>query len=264
MSGPSAKALRAGLEAPASRPAAPSSVTPLKPPHRLRRPVHRGETLFGAGDLFTTFFVVRQGSFKSLASSANGQVQVTGFPMAGDVLGLDGIDIGLHQCDVVAFESAEVFVLPFAECEQWARDTALGQRLMRRTLAREITRSHDHMLLLSATRAEQRVAIFLLDMSERYRRLGESRSRFALRMTRQDIGSYLGLQLETVSRLLSHFQREGFIQVQGREIALLDFPALWRLSGHTPDSHRPMVEPLLDPQGNLRFVADADNGPAPV
>ena len=125
------------------------------------------------------------------------------------------------------------------------------------------TRSHDHMLLLSATRAEQRVAMFLLGLSERYRRLGESRSRFALRMTRQDIGSYLGLQLETVSRLLSHFQREGFIQVQGREIALLDFPALWRLSGHSPDSHRPVIEPILDAEGNLPFIADA-NGPAPM
>jgi DNA-binding IclR family transcriptional regulator len=81
-----------------------------------------------------------------------------------------------------------------------------------------------------------------------------------LRMTRQDIGSYLGLQLETVSRLLSHFQREGFIQVQGREIALLDFPALWRLSGHTPDMHQPVLEPLLDAQGNLPLVADADDG----
>ena len=79
-------------------------------------------------------------------------------------------------------------------------------------------------------------------------------------MTRQDIGSYLGLQLETVSRILSHFQREGFIQVQGREIALLDFPALWRLSGRTPDSHRPMVEPILDAQGNLAVFADAGSG----
>jgi CRP/FNR family transcriptional regulator, anaerobic regulatory protein len=260
MSGPSAKALRARREVPASGAAAPSSVTPLKPANRLRRPVRRGETLFGAGDPFGTLFVVRVGFFKSLASSANGQVQVTGFPMVGDVLGLDGIDTGFHQCDVVAFDNAEVFVLPFAECEQWARETAHGQRLMRRTLAREITRGHDHMLLLSATRAEQRVAIFLLDMAERHRRLGDSRSHFALRMTRQDIGSYLGLQLETVSRLLSHFQREGYIQVQGREIAMLDFPALWRLSGQTPDGHRPMVAPLLDPQGNLSLAADADDG----
>jgi len=81
-------------------------------------------------------------------------------------------------------------------------------------------------------------------------------------MTRQEIGSYLGLQLETVSRLLSHFQREGFIQVQGREISMLDFPGLWQLTGHTPDSFRPMIEPILDAQGNLPLVADADNGPA--
>jgi CRP/FNR family transcriptional regulator len=260
MSGQAAKALRARPVAAAEPPPAPSSVTPLKPANRMRRRVRRGETLFGAGDPFGTLFVVRAGHFKSLASSANGLVQVTRFPMAADVLGLDGIDTGFHQCDVVAFDNAEVFVLQFAECEQWARETAHGQRTLRRALAREITRSHDHMLLLSAARADQRVAIFLLDMAERYRRLGESRSRFALRMTRQDIGSYLGLQLETVSRILSHFQREGFIQVQGREISMLDFPALWRLSGHTPDSHRPMVEPILDPQGNLPLVPDADSG----
>jgi len=241
---------------------APSIVTPLKPAIRPRRRLRRGETLFGAGDPFGPLFVVRTGHFKTLASSANGQVQVTRFPMAGDVLGLDGVDTGFHQCDVVAFDNAEVFVLAFAECERWAQDTENGQRLMRRTFAREITRSHDHMLLLSATRAEQRVAMFLLDLSERYCRQGESRSRFALRMTRQDIGSYLGLQLETVSRLLSHFQREGFIQVQGREISMLDFPALWQLTGHTPDSHRPLIEPILDAQGNLPFVSDAGDGPA--
>ena len=101
--------------------------------------------------------------------------------------------------------------------------------------------------------------MFLLDISERYGRLGYSRSQFMLRMTRQDIGSYLGLQLETVSRLLSHFQREGFIQVQGREISMLDFPALWHLTGHTPDIFRPMIEPILEVQGNLPFVSDADD-----
>jgi CRP/FNR family transcriptional regulator len=175
--------------------------------------------------------------------------------MAGDVIGLDGIDNGFHHGEVIALEDAEVFVLPFAQCEQWSLESAHGQRLFMRTLAHEIVRSQELMIMLGTMRAEQRVAIFLLDNSERYGRLGYSRSQFLLRMTRQDMGSYLGLKLETVSRVLSRFQQAGFIQVQGKAIALLDFRALRRLSGISPYRQRPAVKPIVDRDGEL-LVAD--------
>jgi CRP/FNR family transcriptional regulator len=126
--------------------------------------------------------------------------------------------------------------------------------MMLRTMAHEIVRSQDLMIMLGTMRAEQRVALFLLDLSQRYGRLGYSQTQFLLRMTRQEIGSYLGLKLETVSRILSHFQQEGYLQVQGRSISLLDLPALGQLSGLSPDRSRVAPESILDREGE--FVQD--------
>ncbi len=137
------------------------------------------------------------------------------------------------------------------ECERWSRESAYGQHLLMRTLAREASRSQQHMLGLGTMRAERRMAIFLLDLSQRYQHLGWSRSQFLLSMLRQDIGSYLGLTLETVSRLLSRMQRDGVLQVQGKSISLLDFPALWRLAGTTPEHQYPALDPIVDREGNL-------------
>ena len=246
-----ANAIRSREPNPVVRSAASLNVVSLKPPKRSRRRVRRGETLYGVGDPFRVLYVVRVGVFKCFTVSDDGLMQVTGFPMSGELIGLDGIDTGQHQSEVVALEDAEVFVVPFAQCEQWTQESAHGQRLMLRTMAHEIVRSQDLMVMLGTMRAEQRVAIFLLDLSMRYGRLGYSHSQFLLRMTRQEIGSYLGLKLETVSRILSHFQQAAFIQVQGRSIALLDFPALSRLSGWSPERERHAPDSILDRDGEL-------------
>src|SRR5581483_6911586 len=219
---------------------------------RLRQKVRRGETLYAAGGAFRLLYVVRVGVMKSFTVSGDGLVQVTGFHFAGDVLGFDGIDSGTHQSSVVALDDCEVFVVPFAQCERWSAESPQAQRLMMRTLARELLRSQELMLLLGTMHAEQRVATFLLDISERYARLGYSRSEFILRMTRQDIGSYLGLKLETVSRIFSRFQAEGLLQVQGKSLAVLDFNALWRISGLSPDRRWPACDSILDRDGELR------------
>jgi CRP/FNR family transcriptional regulator len=242
---------RVKIDLPAAGSKGPGNVVELTPPKRSRHRVRRGETLYGVGDTFRSLFVVRVGMLKTFTTSDDGLLQVTGFQMTGDVIGMDGIDTGRHQSSVVALEDAELFVVPFSQCEQWSHESAHGQRLMMRTLAREIVRSQELMIVLGTMRAEQRLATFLLDLSDRYGRLGYSRSQFLLRMTRQDIGSYLGLKLETVSRLLSRMQQEGYIQVQGRSISLLDFESMRQLSGFSPNRQRPIAEPIVDREGEL-------------
>lgn len=238
---------------------ADSNVVPLNGVRCLRQRVRRGDALQWIGSAFTVLFVVRVGFFKSVSSSIGGLQQVTGFPMVNDVIGLDGIESGVHTREVMALDDAEVFVLPFAWCERWSHDSAYGQRLLMRTMALEILRSQELMLALGGAVAVQRVAMFLLDLSERYGRLGYSRCEFQLRMTRAELGSYLGLKLETVSRSLSHFQRKGAIQVQGKSIALLDFPFLRRASCISPDHRWLAVDPILDREGVLMFAPEGSN-----
>lgn len=217
-------------------------------PHRN---VERGDPVCSAGESFRALFLVYSGSLKSHVVSSNGLIQVTGFQIAGDIVGFDGIDSGLYQSDVVALVDSDVFVIPFGECEQWSRESEYAQHLLMRTLAQEASRGLQHMLALGTMRAEQRMATFLLDLSHRYERLGLSRTHFVLGMLRQDIGSYLGLTLETVSRLLSRMQRDGVLQVQGKSIALLDFPTLWQLAGTSGEHHARSLDSIVDRLGNL-------------
>ncbi len=229
-----------------------ADILPLHQHACSRRHVCRGESLCSAGESFRALYVVYVGNFKSFVVSRNGLIQVTGFQIAGDVVGFDGIDTGFYQSDVIALMDSDVFVLPFAQFEQWSRESAYGQHLLMRTLAQETIRGQQHMLALGTMRADRRMALFLLDLSQRYQHLGWSRSQFLLSMLRQDIGSYLGLTLETVSRLLSRMQRDGVLQVQGKSISLLDFPALWRLAGTTPERRQPLaLDPIVDREGNL-------------
>lgn len=221
-----------------------------------RQRLRRGETLVRAGDKFHTLYVIRRGVLKTFATSADGLIHVTGFPMTGELVGLNGIGTGIHRNNVVALDDAELFALPYARVEHWAQQCGQTQALMMRTLAHEILRSQDLMFMLGAMRAEQRLALFLLDLSRRYQWLGMSRSRFILRMTRQDIGSHLGLQLETVSRSLSRLHCAGQVQVQGRSIALLDFTALWQLSGTSPNNDRTPLEPIIDSEGCFRIATE--------
>ena len=199
-----------------------------------RMRIKRGDTLYRATDRFTAVYAVRSGSCKTLILSEQGHEQVTGYHMPGEVVGLDGIDNGVHGCQVVALEDTEVCALPFEALERLAHDSTSFQHNMYRLLSREVARDHKTMLLLGSMRAEQRLAAFLLDLARRYQALGYSSCEFLLRMTREEIGSFLGLKLETVSRLFSRFHHDGVIQVQGRVVKLLDRNALQRLVGAEP------------------------------
>jgi CRP/FNR family transcriptional regulator, anaerobic regulatory protein len=188
--------------------------------------VAKGETLFRSGGRFTGLYAIRLGSFKTVLLTDDGSEQVAGYHMPGEILGADGIAIGLHDSEAVALEDSEVCAISFERLQTLARDQEAIQQNLHRVLAREIGREHKIMMMLGTMSAEQRLAAFLVDLSERYRARGYSSSEFVLRMTREEIGSYLGLKLETVSRLLSRFQREGLLQVQGRVVKLLDLITL--------------------------------------
>ena len=188
----------------------------------LRHKVARGETLFQAGDPFNSVYAIWTGFFKTAVASADGREQVTGFRMAGELLGLDGIGTRVHEVDAVALEDSQVCVISYHELESLALEVSSLQQQFHRVLSREIVQNHGVMLLLGSMHAEERVAAFLLNLTERLHARGFSSSAIVLRMSREEIGSYLGLKLETVSRTFSKFQGQGLLCVRHRQIQITD------------------------------------------
>jgi len=191
--------------------------------------LHKGDILVRSGDRFAALYAIRTGSCKSVITTPGGQQQIAGYHIAGDVLGAEAIVANEYDATVTALEDSEFCVIPFERMEALARKNGDFQHHMALLLSRQIARERRVMLMLGTMRAEQRLAAFLLDLAERYRARGYSSCEFVLRMTREEIGSHLGLKLETVSRLFSRFHLEGLILVQGREVKLLDREALRQL-----------------------------------
>jgi CRP/FNR family transcriptional regulator len=192
----------------------------------VRRKVKRGATLFSTGERFTSLYAIRTGFFKTCITTEDGRDQVTGFQMAGEIIGLDGIVNDHHSCNAVALEDAEVCLMPFDRIEELSREVTALQRHVHKIMSREIVREHGVMLLLGNMRAEERLATFLLNLVQRLHARGFSESVFILRMTREEIGSYLGLKLETVSRTFSKFVEDGIVEVKQRHVCILDTAAL--------------------------------------
>ena len=197
-----------------------------------RRKIKRQQHLYRSGDAFEAIYAIRAGSFKTDVLLEDGRDQVTGFQMTGEVLGLDGISGEQHSCNAIALEDSEVCVIPFSRLEELSRQVESLQHQFHKIMSREIVRDHGVMMLLGSMRAEERLAAFLLNMSQRFTARGFSPSEFHLRMTRDEIGSYLGLKLETVSRAFSRFQDEGLVAVQQKHIRILDTPGLKRILSH--------------------------------
>jgi CRP/FNR family transcriptional regulator len=197
----------------------------------MRRKVPRGRTLYHAGEQFEALYAVHSGGFKTVGRLTHGEEKITGFHLPGELVGLDAIDSAQHGYEAVALEDSEACVIPFARLDAAAQKFPELRHQLFRLLSRDISRDHGLMLLLGVMTAEQRLATFLLNLSRRYQRLGFSPERFVLRMTREEIGSYLGLTLETVSRTLSRFQREGLLAVHQRDIELKNMGALMEMAG---------------------------------
>jgi CRP/FNR family transcriptional regulator len=188
--------------------------------HRIA--VKKGEALYRMGDPFKSLYAVSTGFFKTSILHEDGRTQVTGFQMAGEVLGLDAISSDQHICDAVALEDSRVCEITFERFEELGQLLPNLQHHFNKTLSREIVRDQGVMLLLGSMRSEERLAAFLVNLSNRFSARKQSASDLVLRMTREDIGSYLGLKLETVSRILSRFNDQGLLEVKGRNIRVLD------------------------------------------
>lgn len=194
-----------------------------------RRKVKRQQPLYRAGDPFEAIYAIRVGWFKTDVVLEDGREQVTGFQMTGEMLGLDGISTEAHSCNAIALEDSEVCVISYERLEELSREFEGLQHQFHKVMSREIVRDHGVMMLLGSMRAEERLAAFLLNLSQRFTARGFSGTDFHLRMTRDEIGSYLGLKLETVSRAFSRFQDEGLITVQQKHIRIVDLPQLRKL-----------------------------------
>lgn len=203
----------------------------------VRRRIKRGETLFTNGEKFTSLYVIRTGFFKTCLATEDGRDQVTGFQMAGEIIGLDGIVNDQHSCDAIALEDAEVCVMPFDRIEEISREVTALQHHVHKVMSREIVREHGVMLLLGSMRAEERLAAFLLNLVQRLNARGFSQSELVLRTTREEIGSYLGLKLETVSRTFSKFVEDGTLEVNQRHVRILDTECLQRLVNNPAHCH---------------------------
>lgn len=202
-----------------------------------RRKVPQGQCLFRSGDRFAALYAVRSGFFKASTHMIETREQISGFSMAGELLGLDGIGTGSHQLDVTALEDSEVCVIPFDQLEAVSRDAPGLQRQVHRVMSREIVREQGVMLLLGGMRADERMAAFLLNLARRLQARGYSGRTMVLRMTREEIGSYLGLKLETVSRTFSKFVEEGIVEVKQRHVRILDTDALRRIVNSQQTCH---------------------------
>jgi CRP/FNR family transcriptional regulator, anaerobic regulatory protein len=193
------------------------------------RSVRRGEALYRAGDPFDNLYAVRSGSLKTVMAHRDGREQVTGLRLAGDPLGLDGISTDTHTCTAVALEDSSVCIVPYAALKHMCRETGTMQDRLHRLMSEQLIRESSQMMVLGSLSADERVAAFLLDVSDRNGQRGYSHAEFNLRMTREDMGSYLGMTLETVSRTLSRFQKRGLIDAQGKLIRIIDLEGLRHL-----------------------------------
>jgi CRP/FNR family transcriptional regulator len=185
-----------------------------------RRRLKRGESLYEIGEPFTAIYAVRSGFFKTLLPSDKHRDQVTGFQMTGEIMGIDGIGNGIHACRAVALEASEVCMMPYGTVEELASSLPHLHAHLNKLMSQRIVQDQSTFMSLANLRSESRLAAFLLDLGKRFSNLGYSPNTFVLRMTREEIGSYLGLSLETVSRLFSRLQEDGLVDVQTRHLKI--------------------------------------------
>jgi len=206
---------------------------------KRNRPLHRGDHLFRNGDRFRSLFVVKTGSVKTFTPSEDGGEQVLGFHLPGEIIGLDAIEREEHTCSAKVLETSAICEIPFARLEELSSTLPSLQHQMYRLLSKEISQDTEMLMLLGKKNAEERLATFLLSLSNRFRKRGLSATDFYLSMSRHEIGNYLGLAVETVSRLFTRFQEEGLLQVERKHVQLLSLSRIESIVEKPPPAEAP-------------------------
>lgn len=197
---------------------------------KLRRPMQRNERLFRIGDPLGSLYIAREGAFKTVSVSEDGDEQIIGFHLPGELIGLDALGHGTHRCEAVALTSANVCEVPMEQLSAVAAQLPRLQQQLLRVIGQGMDRDQDHLGILVRRQATERIALFLHGLGERYCLIGQSAEHFKLPMSREDIANYLGLALETVSRGFTRLQEDGIIAVHGRLIEISDRQQLARLA----------------------------------
>ena len=202
------------------------------------RLIGRGGAVYRSGTAFHSLYVIRSGFVKSTITLDDGRERVTGLHMSGELIGMDAINTGRYMCEAIALEDSSICAVPFDELECLTREIPALQQYLHRMMSCEIAHDYGVMLLLGSMRAEERVAVFLISLSKQYAARGYSATRINLRLRREEIGSYLGLKLETVSRVLSRFQENHLITVQHKDVEIKDLERLNRMIGNHHTMHQ--------------------------
>ena len=200
---------------------------------KRRQSVNKNNFLYRLGESLKSVYAIRSGSFKTYLTNPDGTEQIIGFSLPGELLGMDAISGNEHKCSAKALETSNVCEIPFDRLESLARDIPNLQHQLFRLMSKEIQQDQNSMLLLAQMPAETRLASFLLGMSERLNQRGYAANEFNLSMSRGDIANLLGMAVETISRLLSHFQEDGLLEVERKHITILDITKLRQLANHS-------------------------------
>ena len=195
------------------------------------RPLKKGEYLFRQGDTFASVFAVRSGSLKTYSVSDCGEEQITGFHLPSEFVGLSGMDTELYPTSAIALETTSICEIPFERLDELSASLPQLRRQLMRIMSREIRDDQQMMMLLSKKTADERIATFLVNLSARFSARGYSATQFRLAMSRNEIGNYLGLAVETVSRVFTRFQQAGLIEAEGKEIKITNNDELCQLAG---------------------------------
>ena len=200
------------------------------------RPMKKGDFLFRQGDTFASVYAVRSGSLKTFSVTDCGQEQITGFHLPSEFVGLSGMDTELYPVSAIALETTSICEIPFDRLDELSASLPQLRRQLMRIMSREIRDDQQMMMLLSKKTADERIATFLVNLSARFRARGYSPQQFRLAMSRNEIGKYLGLAVETVSRVFTRFQQSGLLEAEGKEVNLINLIEICALAGGNLDN----------------------------